>query len=696
MQLDIFCEANQLEGIPIEVIGGLEPPIAENQIKEMPALTAQDIDSFVPERDLVGGFRLDAPVPEKIDASIDSIRNEMADGKTCIVLCSFGKDSSILLQCATIALQLERESGNTDSKLVVASSLVGGAESKLMSDFMTSSLEKVREYAEKHDLPIFVHSVRPNWSENYLLQLLVGRAGIVHAGQNRSCSEDMKEKPLNRMLAQLKDMYPNQVNLMGMYFQESAARREKMLERGDRADKLRVETDGMYLSPLAAFNANEVIDLVGRLSVTSFGIPVEFGSHTVTESPVDFGRVSEIYTSASASSCTIEAIRDAGVKGGTGCSSRTGCHLCCQISDDKSAKNIIDNTGDEATKLLYEVRKVMKASQYRLDQRTWLFKTITEEGQVKIEPGSLSPDFIKKLLRFWLTVQAETGHEIIREDELLWVAVNWARYGIGSALEAIAIWQDIMVDNARYYPTEEDKRPGMKAQIPKGRFFDITDEEYGMPQHGVRNLYVEGIEEFIAPEVYNVDLGVFPYMVEYLENEGRSASEAMSVGLKFVKIVNQIRRFKTKAKKLGWSLEDVAEGIDEIKSKLDIFEEFTYNNALSYAGKKLKKVLKKKPENLLPKRNGEGFDQMDGAFFLFVNGKAIKEAHEAYPDLKPGESFKTLQRLGLNLFSSSGLKTSEDMIQRANLIHRKGLVAHLGNQQKVIEILDNVSELKLA
>lgn len=332
------------------------------------------LSGFVPERDLTGGFAMNADVSDKIDACIEAIEGIFRSGKTVVSLTSFGKDSSILAQCAVIALQNEIRNGNHNAELIIANAEVGGSESPIMAEFVGNSLRKVEEYAEKHSLPIKVISERPNWSENYLLQLMCGRAGVVFAGQSRTCSQDMKKAPVDRLIATLDKQYPNKISVSGMYFAESPSRRERMIERGDRPDQVRVDSDGSeHLVPMAGFNANEVIDLVARLSVTSFGIPCEFGSHTVTEAVVDFGAVASIYTDASASACSVEAMADDGVKGTSGCGdARTGCHLCTAISKDTSAMNIAKNTGNKTVEKLLEVRDVLKATQYKMESRTWL------------------------------------------------------------------------------------------------------------------------------------------------------------------------------------------------------------------------------------------------------------------------------------------------------------------------------------
>jgi len=626
---------------------------------EEPEVTTKKVN---PEKDLKGNYSLNATLDEKIEGAIQSCRMVMQQGYTAQIFSSYGKDSSLLCVCGSIALEQEIAAGNTDAKLVIASSLVGGGEAPTMKKFMLSSIQKVEDYAEKHNLPIVVKTVSPSLSENFMLQMLIGRSSPSHVGQNRTCSISLKESPLNRLGKSIEKEFPNRVGLLGTYYRESQTRYEKMCNRGDRPDCIRTDDDGArYLSPLAAFTQNEVMELVGRLSLVSLGIPTQFGKNTLTDCIVDMGAVASIYTDASSASCSIEALADEGVKGSTACNSRMGCHFCVQIGkEDKSAKNIVENTGDRTVELLLNVRQALKASQFDLTKRTWLFKAVTDEGKIKLEPGSLSPQFIKNLWSWWLTVQAETNHEIFSSEEVLWVAANWSRYGISTSTEAIAIWHRIMILGERFYPSDEDMTPPPKIDIPRGEFYTVIDDQYGLRENGWFDQKANTISEITNLE-NSSEKELFPEIVNQLEAIGFSNQEAINIALIGKRSLERL----------------------ELKEQTSYIQAKTIAEKLKVAYDK--KLSKAKP--LLPKRNG--MDEIDAAFVLHQFSGEIFDIHVDYPDMSPSDSYKVLStKYGVNMFNSAGIKETERMLQRANLIHRLGMTAHLNNPEKLIEILE--------
>jgi hypothetical protein len=373
---------------------------------------------------------------------------------------------------------------------------------------------------------------------------------------------------------------------------------------------------------------------------------------------VDFGKVAEIYTDTSSSSCSIEALADEGVKGGTGCSSRTGCMMCVAISKDKSAENVVANTGNRTVELLLNIRNAIKAAQFDLSKRTWLFKTITSEGKIKLEPGSLSPEFIKNLYRWWLTVQAETGYAILREDEVLWVAANWNRYGIGSSNECIAIWHQVMKMGERFYPASEDLIPAPQVQIPRGEYIMVVDDQYGQRKHGWFDDRAD-----LCSQIANVENGhtpeLFPEVVRQLEGFAYSNTDAVRIALKGKRSLDS----------------------------LDLTEQSSYLWALEQAKAVVEAASKGVVDNLLPKSNG--IDQMDAAFFLHQFSGEFYQIFLKNPNMSPGDSHKVLStQYGINMFNAAGMVETERMLQRANLIHRLGMQPYLNDPEKLLAILE--------
>lgn len=621
-----------------------------------------------PETDFKGNYSLNAPLENKIEGVIQSIRNLYQNGDTPVIFASYGKDSSLLFQCATEALKDEIAAGNSNAKLVVASSMVGGSESIIMAEFMDYSINKAKEYAKQYNLPIEVRAIYPNHSENFMLQMLIGRSLAVYPGQKRSCSISMKKSPIERLKKQLKKAYPNQVGVLGTYYQESSFRWEMMAKRGERPDIVREDKDGRFLAPMAAFSADEVIEMVGRLSLCAMGVPTAFGKRTLTDTVVDFGRVVEIYTSTSNSSCSIEAIASEGIKGDTGCDSRTGCHYCVAISRDKSAENIVENTGNRAVKLLLDVRNAIKAAQFDLSKRTWLFKTVNDEGMIKFEPGSFSPIFIKSLFKFWLTIQAETGETLLKEDEILWIAANWDRYGIASSTECISIWHRIMKLGERYYPSEEDLIKAKPQPIPRGQYFKVVDKEFGEKKHGAFDENADFILKNFVNFKHTHKIDFIPELTSQLEQKGFSESESIHI------VIRGGKHF----------------------DKLNLFQQHAYIEACQATIVKQETINRKldNTKSNLPDKNG--LDSIDAAFILYQFSEEFHRIYLENPNMSPSESYNVLStKFGINMFNSGSMGDTERMLQRANLIFRLGMRPHLNDPEKLLDLLEKGSGYKL-
>lgn len=604
---------------------------------------------------LSGIYGLHSELSEKVKGAIKSLRMSYQEGREPVLMCSFGKDSSILLELACIALQQEVESGNTNAKLIVATSLVGGSENPVMSLFVQEQIENLKSFTEKTGLPIQVETVTPNLSENFLLNMLGGRAFASFPGQDSTCSAQLKVSPLSRLKKQVTSN--NSCTLLGTYYQESAERQQKMIERGDRPDEIRT-TDGQdFLSPMAHFTADDVFSLVSSLSIGDFGIPVSLPDGTQAASALKYGRIMEVYLSANGGTCTTDAFND-GKASSQGCGGRFGCHNCVKVKSDKSLQNMIEEEDYKWMKIFSDIRECISATQYDLSKRTWLSKKVNNNGELKIEPGSFSPDFMKDLLRYYLTAKAETGYDVISDKELIWVAMQWGRYGVANPIEAIEIWRDINIDGKRFYPPEKPTHYSA-FKIPKGQWFPVND--------GLLDVFGEGHQDTLVENV------TFDYSQKDL----------------FVEIVNAIEELSEEG--VDSCLQLALQGQRATKNP-DTHpfnspeKEVLYQKAVKLAKKTIRKDTK-----AIQKDKEVVIDEDGLQDFLWITSKdMVNGFKEKRGAMSPSEGFHQIVRHGVIRFPKSQNTNNERMLQRSNLIWRQGLMDKLNHPTQILEQLESI------
>lgn len=701
-----------------------EAPTLETAEKEATTVQNQEkATSFNPEIELIGDYAFHAPIDQRIDGSIEAIKEAYRQQKKCMLLCSFGKDSSLTAQLSVIALKEVIAEGVEGVELHIATSTVGGAESVLMTNFVEPSVEKVKQFAKDTGLPIFMHTVAPKVAENYLVSVLKLRSAISWPGQDKTCSQDMKRKPLKRLSESLvKELGGQFVHLFGMYYRESDERFQSMSERGNRPDKVVslpimdkklikkngkavLDSDGkkqyketfvrdeLSLCPIASFTTADVLKLChGRLCNP---IAIQLGSRTLTQEDliIDFNEVSRIYTDAASTSCSTEAMyRGDSAKTDTGCSARTGCWACTKVGRDKSAENIAKNSGDKATTLLLSIRNVLKAKQFDIYSRQWLFRTANSDNKVKIEAAQMSHGFAKSLLQWIFTVEVETGHQVLRPIEIMHIAFDWCRYGY-NGLEVFSILEDVQL-GARYYPTKEDMRKHSRVEYKKmSMLVEHFSEEYIDSQRG--------LEESELSKLINA-LTSF--------NSGNNAVEKVKVDgkWKYSDDDSFIIKYNYLSDQLGYEGKDLmrlaksGSGNQVAFQQLDVFEQNAVIEAEAHAQSVAKARWMAQDET-----NQAIDDQYWGVSEERINSDMLDvlafRLHELaddfrhYPDMKPSDAFHRMHEVyGINPFASKqSFDKSDKMLKRADALHESGISAVAHDPREVLKLLTKDQDAKL-
>lgn len=439
---------------------------------------------------------------EKFNNAITSIRTNVLDaGFTPVLNSSYGKDSVVTKMAVIKALKAFNAETGKNQKLIVATALCGGMESPVIAQYVGVQIEKLKEYAKANYIDIEVIGVEPNFDENYLLQMIGGKTIQTFAKGKAQCSIDVKQSPVRRMVNDLTDA--SYVTILGTRFAESTSRGNDMAKRNEAYDRVTTDAQGrMTIPPIATMTDEEVFEIVRKASWQQMGVSL----YDEYECPVDAGAVVELYGKGSEHSCSTKAFLE-GVDGefdiGETCSDmsgRYGCWLCGRCGpQDKKHLAISKTEGYSWLKGFLDVREALMATEFNYDVRTWLNKKVDKEGNMKISLGSYSPEFCKKLLKWTLTLRADSGYKTIQDNELIWLMFQWVRYGFPDAFEIVNIRNEILLGGKRYYPTKEDMTHHAVKPVPEAITVNVADEAFGDDEHTYWGDTAKACE-FISPE----------------------------------------------------------------------------------------------------------------------------------------------------------------------------------------------------
>lgn len=431
-----------------------------------------------------------------IQAAVESLKNVMTKHQLAVAW-SGGKDSSVVLGLVLQAAKDLKASGVDFQPIIVThgDTMVENPEIRQYADM---EIRRIRRFGQKHDIPLEVLVATPNLTESWQCRVIGGRAMPSFPGMNHDCTTSMKIHPMERIRkAILGKEAKNVVTIIGTRFEESPQRAARMRERGETPDKPWVgDDDALYLSPIALWEMGDVWEYLGLCKA---GDP-----ETTTFS--NFESVFRIYADAAGSTCAV--VGDMASKGKSKpCGARTGCWCCTPIGRDKSAEAMIE--GDERyayMRGLNRLQRFLVNTRWDFSRRLWLGRTLDDDGYVAIRPDVYSPDMLRDLLRYCLTLDAEEQEvaaelgisprfQIIDARTLLTIDAMWNLQGYQRAFEALRVYRDIAIDGNRYPVPEIEEVPRPKV-LPKTRWLHI-----GMPYAddtqliGLRDTVLEAVSE---------------------------------------------------------------------------------------------------------------------------------------------------------------------------------------------------------
>lgn len=424
----------------------------------------------------------------KVHRAIAAIRGLLQAGRPLVVAYSAGKDSSVMMSLVLEAA-LEARALGCELPTILVTHGNTGIENPAYAQIAYSEIEKIRVYAKEHALPVRVDITLPALNDTWAVRVLSGRALPTFANSaSRDCSVSWKIKPQERKRKEvLRELSAagRPVVLIGTRYEESPERARRMAERG--------ETDIDVWREEVADAGGKILRTEDRLSPIAFWTQEDvwvFLSdlvHGRRRSFTDAVAVWEAYQDGGNASCAVVG-DDAMKSSAKACGARFGCALCTAVGRDKSLENMLEADPKYAyLRNLNRLQRFLVDTQYDLDRRNWLGRTINAGGYVAIAPDTYSPAMLRELLTYALSIDAaevaaavalriKPRFQLVSPAQLLAIDAIWSAQGIfPRPFEAIRVFVEVNEQQRLAFPPDVDTAALPKA-MPAPRYLHVGNE----------------------------------------------------------------------------------------------------------------------------------------------------------------------------------------------------------------------------
>lgn len=457
---------------------------------------------------------------DKVVAASDAYKRQWRKGLRTVLPYSGGKDSSVLSSISLQALKEMKEAGEitagyaSDPIVVVVHSNTR-VENPVLSNYAYRACDQIRQFARMHDLPVRVDIVKPNLSNNYLVNIIGGRTTATLPGMGSACSDMLKVQPITRHKNRIFKEFgkENVFTSIGTRKDESVERGRNMEERGESAISLAVNKQGdKLLSPIADFTMDDIFFYIGKVRSEQI------------QTYSDFNELVENYRDMNGGNCMV-TVYATGRSGSTGCGARSGCWTCLRVASDTSLQTMTEDERFIPLKPLNKLREYIGNQHWNPSKRSWLSRKVDKDGVVAIAPNAYSPAMTEDLLKFVLTIQenererAEAAggppmFEILGPQEIIAIEMLWARYGQHEPGEALRIYRDVM-DGARY-PVPDVSEVHPRSEFP-GRYamVQLLDPDDRPMFDGLRDIDAATADQEVTIEKGGVSYSDVPVDDEF-------------------------------------------------------------------------------------------------------------------------------------------------------------------------------------
>lgn len=452
-------------------------------------------------------FENAAPAPvvelsleEKIALAVRAIKAQVLAGRHLSVAWSGGKDSSVMLSIALMAMHELIAEGVQVPTLNVCHSDTK-IENPVVATYNKLMVKRMKAFSQESGIPMRVWVASPGLSNDYLVSVVGGRS-IISVGNNTKCQQMMKAYPLDKLKRQIRNQIAHEtgtkpkavqiVSLIGTRFEESAVRGRAMADRGESDEEaVDVMDNGqLVLSPIAHFSLDDVFMFIGMVR------------SDLIKTYDNFDELVQIYKDMNGGECMVNAYVADKEKSKTPCSARTGCWGCARVSRDTSAESLIATEGGKYAwmKPLHDLRAYMIKMHFNPSARAWLARDVGQDGWINIMPNAYSPAYTRELLGISLSIQADEWLEarrlgisprfkILTLKQIMAIELNWGRYGYQPAWTAMKLYHSIYREGLRFQipdldsiPEYTEKDVAFRGRVP------FADAQYDGLFSGLRDI----------------------------------------------------------------------------------------------------------------------------------------------------------------------------------------------------------------
>lgn len=356
----------------------------------------------------------------QIESILSELREQYLedDKMPWVVGYSGGKDSSMLLQLVVqMLLSMPKELRKKDVHVLSNDTLV---ENPFVSKFLDGSLDKLRAFADRSELPLYVVKTTPILEATFWFNL-IGKGYPSPNRWFRWCTERMKIDPTSRYILSQVNKYGQVVILLGARKDESLSRAqvmERYQQNGQRLRKHSTLRNAFVFTPLADVVTDEVWTYL--LQVDS-----PWGA--------DNRWLIGMYRNASGGDCPLVVDSSTPSCG----NSRFGCWVCTVVDNDKSMQGLVDS-GEDWMYPMLELRNWLKEIRDDPAKR----EPKGRDGRDHLGPFTKETrkEILQRLLKVQKTVQDELGEpiELISKEELSAIQIQWHYDGVhGNGVEEV-------------------------------------------------------------------------------------------------------------------------------------------------------------------------------------------------------------------------------------------------------------------
>ncbi|MFT7005451.1 MAG: DNA sulfur modification protein DndC, partial [Sulfurimonas sp.] len=354
------------------------------------------------------------------------------DDRPLCVSFSGGKDStSVVYVVCEMLHDLQKEDITLYKKVYIINSNTM-AELPPLLEHLHTSLDSIRSYALKHDLPLIVEEVFPEEKDTLNVQLL-GVGMPPPSNTFRWCTDKLKVNPIDK---RIRSLFPK-----GKFISVIGTRKDESFNRSARIEKLSVKGTNLKINDRYP-NASNLMPIEDWSTKNVWEHLFKQKNDLLN---IDF--LWQLYSDASgkdAAECSFVAAGGKDIDDGKlGCGvSRFGCWQCYMVRDTDKSLDGLMNSGYNNVNLYKEYRDWY----WNLTQQGWektrdVYNHRTQVKDLYNKGGEESPKFgmtmpkglklqiRKNSLKRLLELQDKLDEEIITLNEIILIQERWLNEG---------------------------------------------------------------------------------------------------------------------------------------------------------------------------------------------------------------------------------------------------------------------------